>query len=242
MSSGFFQLGILLHQLLQPEPRELYRNLGVFPISFSLVDSALAVFRVADFLPRAEALLAFGFLDDCLRHIEFLAARGEELGDIVDRVVALAGVGRLGAFRTLALPGQRSGLRPRRSSARTCGRRWGRDAADRTLPSDSRPVGSCPSTDGAASLLILRPDLRAPPPETARAHWLRAGRSRTAGGRLPGSGPAYPWRASCPHSTAAALPRCRPSQAACASAGKVLLQARTGTPAETPDPWRRAAS
>src|ERR1700757_3072231 len=90
MCSGFFELGILLHQLLQPEPRELYRNLGVFPISFSLVDGALSVFRMPHFLAGAEALLP---------------PRGKELGDVVDGVVALAGVGRLGTLGALALPG-----------------------------------------------------------------------------------------------------------------------------------------
>ena len=210
MSSGFFQLGILLHQLLQPEPRELYRNLGVFPISFSLVDSALAVFRMADFLSRTKALLAFGFLDDSFRHVEFLAARGEKLGDVVDGVVALAGVGRLGAFRALALPGRAlvfvfvGVVRGRVVVA----------VAATLLTVGSRAIRarlrSCPSTDGAASLLVLRPDLRALPPESATARWLRASRCRSAAGRLRGSGSACPWRASCPRSTAGALPRCRP--------------------------------
>ena len=51
---ALLQLRVLLDQLLQSEPRELYRNLGVFPISFSLVDRALAIFRMANALARAE--------------------------------------------------------------------------------------------------------------------------------------------------------------------------------------------
>src|ERR1700746_1111446 len=87
--SGFFQLGILLHQLLQPEPWELYRNLGVFPISFSLIDGALAVFGMANFLPGAEAFFALRFLHSSFRKVELLSTRGEELRNIVDGVVAL---------------------------------------------------------------------------------------------------------------------------------------------------------
>src|ERR1700757_3056820 len=93
--SGFFQLGILLHQLLQPEPWELYRNLGVFPISFALVDGALAVLGMFDLLAGAEAALALGFLDHGLGEVELLAARREKLGNVIDGVVALAGIGRL---------------------------------------------------------------------------------------------------------------------------------------------------
>ena len=32
------QLGVLFYQLLQTEARELYRNLGIFTLSFALVD------------------------------------------------------------------------------------------------------------------------------------------------------------------------------------------------------------
>src|SRR5678815_3563110 len=42
-----FQLGILLHQLLQTEARELYRNLGIFTFSFALVHRAFAIFAVS---------------------------------------------------------------------------------------------------------------------------------------------------------------------------------------------------
>src|SRR5579862_5167612 len=103
-ASGFLQLPILLHQLLQPEPWELYRNLGVFPISFSLVDGSLTIFWMPDFLARPEAALAFGLFDNGLRQVELLPPRGKEFRNIVDGVVALAGIGRLGAFGPLADP------------------------------------------------------------------------------------------------------------------------------------------
>src|SRR5437660_10980366 len=96
MPSGFLELGVLLHQLLQPEPRELYRNLGVFPISFSLVDGAFAIFWMTDFLSGAEAFLALGLLDDGLWQVELLPARRKQLGAIIDAVVAIAGVAGLG--------------------------------------------------------------------------------------------------------------------------------------------------
>src|SRR5215469_14564510 len=83
-----FQLRVLLHQLLQAEPRKLYRNLGFFTLSFPPVDGALAVFRMADLLTGAKAAPARGRLHWNLRHAEFLAARGEELGDVLDRVIS----------------------------------------------------------------------------------------------------------------------------------------------------------
>ena len=104
MPSGFLELGVLLHQLLQPEPRELYRNLGVFPIPFSLEDRAFAVFRVPHLLAGTESFLSLRLLHHRLGQIELLASGGEELCNIVDGVVALARVGGLGAFRPLTLP------------------------------------------------------------------------------------------------------------------------------------------
>src|SRR5205823_3199983 len=56
------QLRIFLDQLLQTEPWELYRNLGVLTFSFALVNRALAVFGVANLLAGAEPLFAFGLL------------------------------------------------------------------------------------------------------------------------------------------------------------------------------------
>src|SRR5215469_2111978 len=83
------QLRVLLHQLLQTEARELYRDLGLFPISFPLIDSTLAVFGVAYFLAGPESLLAFRLFDREFGQVELLAPRGEELGDVVDGVVSL---------------------------------------------------------------------------------------------------------------------------------------------------------
>src|SRR5207302_6462462 len=80
------------------------RNLGVFPISFSLVDGAFAIFWMTDFLSGAEAFLALGLLDDGLGQVELLPTRRKELGNIIDGVVALARVGGLGPLGALALP------------------------------------------------------------------------------------------------------------------------------------------
>src|SRR6266852_8487637 len=88
------QLRILLHQLLQTEARELYRNLGIFTFSFALVDGAFAIFRMANFLSRAEALSAFGLFDRQFGDAELLASRGEKVGNVLNRVVGLAGVRR----------------------------------------------------------------------------------------------------------------------------------------------------
>src|SRR5258706_11439374 len=81
------QLRVLLHQFLQTEARELYRNLRIFPISFALIDRALAVFRVFDLLSRTEAALACGLLHRQLWPLELFATRCEELGDIVASIV-----------------------------------------------------------------------------------------------------------------------------------------------------------
>src|SRR5450631_2609709 len=52
------ELRVALHQFLQTEARELYRNLGVFPIPFALIDRSFSVFRMLDFLARTESASA----------------------------------------------------------------------------------------------------------------------------------------------------------------------------------------
>src|SRR6516164_8047947 len=85
---GSLQLGVLLNQLLQAEAWKLYRNLGFFAFSLALIDSSLAVFRMPDSLSGTESALASRLLNGRgLRHGELLAAAGEELGNVVDRVV-----------------------------------------------------------------------------------------------------------------------------------------------------------
>jgi hypothetical protein len=66
----------------------LYRNLGVFPISFALINGAFAIFGMLDLLTGAESALAAGRRDRQFGEGELLAAGGEKFGDIVDRVVA----------------------------------------------------------------------------------------------------------------------------------------------------------
>src|SRR5436305_5026642 len=86
--SGFLQLGILLHQLLQAEAWKLYRNLGFFAFSLALVDRSFAVFRMTYSLPRTEsALTGRRFHRRRFRDAELLAAAGEELGNVLDGVV-----------------------------------------------------------------------------------------------------------------------------------------------------------
>src|SRR5271166_3657440 len=88
-----FQLGILLDQLLQTEARELYRNLGLFTFSFSMINRAFAIFGMAHLLPWLETLLAPGLLHQRFRDAEFLSPRGEKLGNVVDRIVTASGIG-----------------------------------------------------------------------------------------------------------------------------------------------------
>jgi len=64
---GPLELGIFFNQLLQTEPRELYRNLGMVTLSFSSVHRAFSVFRVLHLLPRTEPRCARGLLDRQLR-------------------------------------------------------------------------------------------------------------------------------------------------------------------------------
>src|SRR3954452_1450865 len=94
--SGFLQLGVLLHQLLQPEAWKLYRNLGFFAFSFPLVDGSLAVFGMADALSGTESALAFWLFDRSgFGNAELCASAGEEFGDVLDRVVGVRGCGLL---------------------------------------------------------------------------------------------------------------------------------------------------
>src|SRR5277367_4485681 len=87
-----FQLGILLHQLLQTEARELYRNLGLFTVSFSLVDRPFAIFGMPHLLSGPESFLAFGLFDQRFQDVEFLSPRGKKLGNVVDGIVAASGI------------------------------------------------------------------------------------------------------------------------------------------------------
>src|SRR5438876_7585636 len=86
--SSLLQLRILLHQLLQTEARELYRNLRVFPIPLALIDRPFAVFRMLDLLPRTKSALAGGRFDRQLWELELFPARGKKLSNVVDRIVA----------------------------------------------------------------------------------------------------------------------------------------------------------
>src|ERR1700736_4278668 len=85
--SSPLQLGILLHQLLQAEARKFVRNLGFFALPFALVDGSFSVFGMPDFLAGTKTALASGLFYWRFRDSELFAARGEDLGDVLDRVV-----------------------------------------------------------------------------------------------------------------------------------------------------------
>jgi len=75
----------------------LYRNPRIFPVSFALIDDPFAILWVTDLLSRAESLFAGGFRDWNFGRAEFLTARGEELSDVLDRIVRIEGRGAFAA-------------------------------------------------------------------------------------------------------------------------------------------------
>ena len=87
--SSALKLRIFLHQLLQTEARKLYRNLGLFTVSFALVNGALAIFRMPHLLSRTKSLLALRPLNRQFRQAELLSARCEKLRDVVNGVISL---------------------------------------------------------------------------------------------------------------------------------------------------------
>src|SRR5260370_21005639 len=86
-------LGILLHQFLQAEAWKLYSNLGFFAFSFALIHRAFPIFGVADLLSGAETALADGLFYGSFGDGQLLAAAGEKLGDVLNRVVRPGGKG-----------------------------------------------------------------------------------------------------------------------------------------------------
>src|SRR5215472_6853991 len=84
-----FQLGILLHQLLQSKPCKLYRNLRILPIPFALVYRAFPIFRMADALSGSETPLPGRLFHPGLRQAELLAPRCKKLGNVIDGVIRL---------------------------------------------------------------------------------------------------------------------------------------------------------
>src|SRR5437660_9528596 len=79
-----FQLRVLFYQLLQPEARELYRNLGLCTLTLPLIDQSFAILRVAHFLARTEPSAPTGLLNRHFVNFEFPAPRGEELGNVIN--------------------------------------------------------------------------------------------------------------------------------------------------------------
>src|ERR1019366_8999197 len=99
-----FQLGVFLDQLFQTESRKLYRNLRIFPVTLAFVHCAFPVFRMTNALsgPESSAPGRLGNLDFGPRKL--LSPRGEELRNVVDRVV-----GRPAILAALRLGGQAAG-------------------------------------------------------------------------------------------------------------------------------------
>src|SRR5260370_30875997 len=82
-----FQLRVLLHQLFQTEARELYRNLGAFPVAFALIDHAFTVLGMPHPLAGAESGLAGAprlRLGCYSRHRALLAPRSEAFRDVLN--------------------------------------------------------------------------------------------------------------------------------------------------------------
>src|SRR4249920_4091353 len=86
------QMRVLFHQLFQSESWKLYRNLGVFSLTFATIHHALAIFRVFHALAGTERAAARGLLHWNLRTVELLAPRGKKFGNVVDGIVLGAGI------------------------------------------------------------------------------------------------------------------------------------------------------
>src|SRR5215471_14514256 len=82
-----FQLSVLFHQFFQPESWKLYSNLGVFSLSFTLVDSALTIFGMLDPLAGPECPAASCLLYGDLRPRKFLSTRSKEFRNIFNRII-----------------------------------------------------------------------------------------------------------------------------------------------------------
>src|SRR6478609_9518042 len=103
------QMRVLFYQLFQSESWKLYRNLGVFSLTFTPVDHSLAIFRVFHALSGTKRATARRLLHGNLRPVELLAPRGKKFRDVVDGIVlgaGIAAIARLGPGRRLP-PGMR---------------------------------------------------------------------------------------------------------------------------------------
>lgn len=88
--SDSLQMGELLHKLFNAEPRKLYRNLRVFPVTFAFENDTLTIFRVSNALAAAKACFAGRLGHRDLRSWKLLSARCEKLRDVVDRTASRA--------------------------------------------------------------------------------------------------------------------------------------------------------
>src|SRR5690242_8489509 len=102
--SRSLQMRVLFYQLFQSESWKLYRNLGVFSLTFAPVDHSLAIFRVFHALAGTKRAAARGLFHRKLRPVELLASRSKEFGNVVYGIVLGTGipaVTRLGPGRRL---------------------------------------------------------------------------------------------------------------------------------------------
>ena len=57
-ASDSLQLSELLHKLFYAEPRKLYRNLCVFPVTFAFENNPFSIFRMPNALSAAKTSFA----------------------------------------------------------------------------------------------------------------------------------------------------------------------------------------
>lgn len=87
--SNALQLRKLFHQFFYAEPMKLYRNLCMFPFSFSLKDNAFPIFRVAHSLSAAKAGFASRLWNGQFGPRDLLSSGAEKLRNVVDGTAAL---------------------------------------------------------------------------------------------------------------------------------------------------------
>src|SRR5689334_17869519 len=81
-------MSVLFHQLFQSESWKLYRNLGVFSLAFAAEDHALTILGMLHTLSGTKRAAACGLVYRDLWPGKLLAARGKELRNVIDGVVA----------------------------------------------------------------------------------------------------------------------------------------------------------
>src|SRR6185437_218336 len=100
-----FQLRKFFHQFFYTEPRKLYRNFRVFPVSFAPEDHPFAILWMSHTLPAAKSCFAGRLFHRQLRARKLLSARAKKLRDVVDGTAALSARGGCSCASFCELPG-----------------------------------------------------------------------------------------------------------------------------------------